>query len=44
MLKDVSEMRTYFALVRKEPESDYGVDFTDFPGCVPLELHSKRLA
>ena len=34
MLEDVSEMRTYFALVRKEPGSDYGVDFTDFPGCI----------
>jgi predicted RNase H-like HicB family nuclease len=34
MLKDVSEMTTYFALVRKDPESDYGVDFPDFPGCV----------
>jgi predicted RNase H-like HicB family nuclease len=34
MLKDQTRMGTYFALVRKEPESDYGVDFPDFPGCV----------
>ena len=27
-------MGTYFAMVRKDPESDYGVDFPDFPGCV----------
>jgi predicted RNase H-like HicB family nuclease len=27
-------MGTYFALVRKDPDSDYGVDFPDFPGCV----------
>lgn len=25
---------TYIALMRKEPASDYGVDFPDFPGCV----------
>lgn len=27
-------MPAYIALVRKEPDSDYGVDFPDFPGCV----------
>src|ERR1035438_2228656 len=27
-------MAAYVALVRKEPRSDYGVDFPDFPGCV----------
>ena len=27
-------MRTYIALLRKDPDSDYGVDFPDFPGCV----------
>ena len=27
-------MATYVALIRKEPRSDYGVDFPDFPGCV----------
>jgi predicted RNase H-like HicB family nuclease len=27
-------MANYIALIRKEPESDFGVDFPDFPGCV----------
>lgn len=27
-------MPQYVALLRKDPESDYGVDFPDFPGCV----------
>ncbi len=27
-------MSTYIALIRKEPDSDFGVDFPDFPGCV----------
>jgi len=27
-------MAAYVALIRKEPRSDYGVDFPDFPGCV----------
>ncbi len=27
-------MTTYIALLRKDPGSDYGVDFPDFPGCV----------
>ncbi len=27
-------MTAYIALLRKEPGSDYGVDFPDFPGCV----------
>ncbi len=27
-------MTAYIALIRKEPDSDYGVDFPDFPGCV----------
>nr|WP_294550456.1 type II toxin-antitoxin system HicB family antitoxin [uncultured Rhodopila sp.] len=26
-------MTAYRALLRKEPESDFGVDFPDFPGC-----------
>ena len=25
-------MRTYIALLRKDPDSDFGVDFPDFPG------------
>ena len=27
-------MTAFIALLRKEPNSDYGVDFPDFPGCV----------
>jgi predicted RNase H-like HicB family nuclease len=27
-------MRHYIALIHKEPESDFGVSFPDFPGCV----------
>jgi predicted RNase H-like HicB family nuclease len=27
-------MTTYLALLRKEPNTDFGVDFPDFPGCV----------
>lgn len=27
-------MPTYIALMRKDRDSDYGVDFPDFPGCV----------
>jgi len=27
-------MTTYIALLRKEPTSDFGVDFPNFPGCV----------
>jgi predicted RNase H-like HicB family nuclease len=27
-------MTAYVALLRKQPQSDYGVDFPDFPGCI----------
>ncbi|AIL64743.1 hypothetical protein NOVO_01735 [Rickettsiales bacterium Ac37b] len=27
-------MINYIALIRKEPKSDYGVDFPDLPGCI----------
>jgi predicted RNase H-like HicB family nuclease len=27
-------MTSYIALLRKDPRSDYGVDFPDFPGCI----------
>ncbi len=27
-------MTAYIALLRKDPTSDYGVDFPDFPGCI----------
>lgn len=40
-------MTAYIALARKEPGTDYGVDFPDFPGCVTaantLE-HARRMA
>lgn len=38
-------MTTYIALLRKEAESDYGVDFPDFPGCVTAgrSLEEARL-
>jgi predicted RNase H-like HicB family nuclease len=27
-------MRHYIALVRKDPNSEFGVEFPDFPGCI----------
>ena len=27
-------MTAYIALLRKDPDSEYGVDFSDFPGCI----------
>lgn len=27
-------MAAYIALLRKQSESDYGVEFPDFPGCI----------
>ena len=27
-------METYIALLRKDKDSDFGVDFPDFPGCI----------
>ena len=40
-------MATYIALLRKEKESDFGVDFPDFPGCITVgktleEAHKGR--
>ncbi len=29
-------MPTYIALLRKDPSSDFGVDFPDFPGCTTV--------
>ena len=29
-------MPSYIALLRKDPHSDYGVDFPDLPGCVTV--------
>ena len=37
-------MRQYIALIHKEPDSDYGVSFPDFPDCVTAggDLDSAR--
>jgi predicted RNase H-like HicB family nuclease len=41
-------MGTYIALLRKEKDSDFGVDFPDFPGCITagktLEEAHRRAA
>ncbi len=29
-------MASYIAILRKDPDSDYGVDFPDFPGCITV--------
>jgi len=29
-------MTTYIAILRKEPDSDFGVMFPDFPGCITV--------
>jgi len=34
MKREVPNVIRYIALLRKEPGSDYGVEFPDFPGCV----------
>lgn len=33
-LKAGTQMTTYLALLRKDDDSEYGVDFPDFPGCI----------
>jgi predicted RNase H-like HicB family nuclease len=40
-------MTSYIALLHKEPDSDYGVSFPDFPGCVTAGTtleEARRLA
>jgi len=42
-------MKTYTALLRKEKDSCYGVDFPDFPGCISSgdteeQAHTNALA
>ena len=32
--KQVTNMANYIAVVHKDPKSDFGVSFPDFPGCV----------
>ena len=29
-------MPSYIALIHKDPDSDYGVSFPDFPGCISV--------
>jgi len=38
-------MPSYIALLRKDPDSDYGVEFPDFPGCVSAgkDLEEARM-
>jgi predicted RNase H-like HicB family nuclease len=40
-------MTTYVALLRKEADSDFGVDFPDFPGCITAGItleDARRMA
>jgi predicted RNase H-like HicB family nuclease len=40
-------MPAYLALLRKDPDSDYGIEFPDFPGCVTAAQdleHARQLA
>jgi predicted RNase H-like HicB family nuclease len=40
-------MPAYIALMRKDPDSDYGIEFPDFPGCVTAAEdmeHARELA
>jgi predicted RNase H-like HicB family nuclease len=38
-------LTTYIALLRKDPDSDFGVDFPDFPGCITagITLEETRM-
>jgi predicted RNase H-like HicB family nuclease len=36
MKREVPTVISYIALLRKDPGSDYGVEFPDFPGCVSV--------
>lgn len=38
-------MNSYIALLRKDPASDYGVEFPDFPGCATagIDLDDARV-
>lgn len=35
-------MTSYLAIITKEPQSDYGVHFPDFPGCVSVASSVKE--
>ena len=36
-------MSNYIALIHKEPDSDYGVSFPDFPGCISADKDMDRI-
>ncbi|HYD29829.1 MAG TPA: type II toxin-antitoxin system HicB family antitoxin [Azospirillaceae bacterium] len=36
-------MPVYIALLRKDPDSDYSVDFPDFPGCITAASTLKEV-
>jgi predicted RNase H-like HicB family nuclease len=41
------KLPAYLALLRKDPDSDYGVEFPDFPGCVSADTdvdEARRMA
>ena len=35
-------MASYIAIIQKEPDSDYGVYFPDFPGCVTAGINVEE--
>ncbi|CAN2039130.1 antitoxin HicB [Candidatus Magnetomoraceae bacterium gMMP-15] len=40
-------MYKYIAIIHKDPESDYGVSFPDFPGCITAGItidEAKKMA
>lgn len=37
-------MTVYIALLRKDPKSDFGVDFPDFPGCISAGSTAEEAA
>ena len=39
-------MTSYIGLIRKDTDSDFGVDFPDFPGCISAgtTLEARRMA
>jgi len=34
-------MASYIAIIHKEPGSDYGVSFPDFPGCITVGAEAR---
>ncbi|MFW7268637.1 type II toxin-antitoxin system HicB family antitoxin [Gluconacetobacter sp. Hr-1-5] len=35
-------MTSYIALIRKDPGTDFGADFPDFPGCISAGLTMEK--